>query len=297
MHEDFYPYGNFYFSLEIDGVEVAHFLEFSGLKTSGEVYDIPEGGMNNTVHKRPSQSKWENLTLKYATSASNELMIWRDKYLRDDFSGREGSSGAIVMYNNKREELRRYSFHGAWPVSWQGPDLNSGGSALAVETLEIAFDTLYIDGAKPPEPGPAPEPEPEPDPKEPLYTADIPFKFDSDEMKEPKGSQECKKVADSINSQDPPPPIVYIDAHTCTMGTYAYNLSLSKKRALATASKMSDDCPDTKFVSAGFSYAYPTASNATAGGRAANRRTEFFDTPAADRGRHEGDPGEKPKGP
>ena len=34
------PWGAYYFSLEIDDVEVEHFLECSGLKTSAEVFEI-----------------------------------------------------------------------------------------------------------------------------------------------------------------------------------------------------------------------------------------------------------------
>ena len=68
-----HPYGNYYFALEIsDGTgttEVAHFLECSGLKSTATVFEIEEGGMNGKTHKRVGQSKWENITLRYATSA------------------------------------------------------------------------------------------------------------------------------------------------------------------------------------------------------------------------------------
>ena len=44
----------------------------------------------------------------------------------------------------ERNEIRRYSFTNCWPVSWEGPQLNSGSSELAVETLEIAHEGLII---------------------------------------------------------------------------------------------------------------------------------------------------------
>jgi len=291
--EDLDPFGNYYFSLEIENTEVAHFMEFSGLKTSAEVFEIQEGGLNGAVHKMPGQSKYENLTLKYATSASQALAEWRDTYLRDDYSSRTNSSGAIVMRDNSGKEIRRYSFLEIWPVAWEGPSLASSGSAIAVESLEVAYDGLYIDGGDPPEPPPEPEPEPEPDPDEPLATEPIPFHFDSDKMK-PEGEAACERVAKSINSQDPPPPVVYIEGHTCTMGSFSYNLSLSKRRAAATKAKMSEKCPDTTFHSEGFSWKYPTASNATEAGRVQNRRTEFYETSYQERGRDTSDPGGKP---
>jgi phage tail-like protein len=284
--EDLDPFGNYYFSLEIGGVELAHFLEFSGLKTSAEVFEIKEGGYNGATHKLPGRSTFGNLTLKYATSASTQLAEWRDRYILDQFETRETDSAAIIMRNNKGDEVRRYSFNALWPVSWEGPSLSSGGSALAVETLELAFDAMVPDEKRDIEP----EPEPEPEKKEPqpLVTAPVPFHFDSDKMK-PEGEKACEDVHKSIMAQDPPPENVWIDAHTCTMGDFGYNLGLSEKRAKATAAKMQQKAKDAgknvTYHAMGFSYRYPATSNATKEGREANRRSEFFGESWQARGR------------
>ncbi|TNE90779.1 MAG: phage tail protein [Deltaproteobacteria bacterium] len=142
------PYGNYYFALEltVDGhkTEVAHFMECSGLKSTAEVFEIEEGGLNGRSHKRPGRSSWDNIVLRYATSASTFLLEWRDKYLQDKFDSRTKTSGAITLRNNAGEVVRRYEFMNAWPVSWEGPSFNSGSSELAVETLEIAHEGLTI---------------------------------------------------------------------------------------------------------------------------------------------------------
>lgn len=139
------PYGAHYFALELNGQQIAHFMECSGLKTVATVYEIEEGGLNGRTHKRPGQSRWENIVLRYATSASLELLEWRDEFVRDEFRAREGAnSGAIVLYDNAHQPIRRYSFTKAWPVSWEGPQLNSGSSELAVESLEIAHEGIVV---------------------------------------------------------------------------------------------------------------------------------------------------------
>jgi phage tail-like protein len=149
--DPFDPYGGYYFALEIsaDGAstEVAHFLECSGLKTSSQVFEIQEGGQNYRVHKMPGQSKWDNIVLKYATSASTFLLEWRDAYLQDQFDKRKRYSGSIALMDNAGKVLRRYHFTDAWPVSWEGPSLSAGSSDLAVETLEIAHSGVWIDKA------------------------------------------------------------------------------------------------------------------------------------------------------
>ncbi len=156
------PYGSYYFALEINGAQVGHFQECSGLKNSSAVFEIEEGGLNGKTHKRPGQSKWENLVLKCATSASQFLISWRDLYLQDlyakptmgakdpgendmsrDWWG--STSGAISLMSNDGKVIRRYSFKDAWPVSWEGPSLNATASGLAIETLEIAHSGLVVE--------------------------------------------------------------------------------------------------------------------------------------------------------
>lgn len=153
--EDWDPYGNYYFALEINGAEIAHFQECSGLKNASAVFEIEEGGLNGKVHKRPGQSKWDNIVLKCATSASQFLVEWRDLYLQDmyakptvgpdkrDWWGT--TTGAISLKRNDGKVIRRYSFVEAWPVSWEGPALNSTASGLAIETLEIAHGGLTVE--------------------------------------------------------------------------------------------------------------------------------------------------------
>ena len=142
--EDTDPYGNYYFALEINSTEVAHFMECSGLKTTAEVFEIEEGGLNGRSHKRPGRSKWDNIVLRYASSTSTFLLEWRDRYLQDKFAERKSTTGVIKLMNNAGEVLRRYEFVNAWPVSWEGPSLSSGSSELAVESLEIAHEGLTI---------------------------------------------------------------------------------------------------------------------------------------------------------
>lgn len=139
-----YPYGNHYFALEVNKQEVAYFIECSGLKSATTVFEIEEGGMNGRTHKRPGQSKWENIVLRCATQASWSLLEWRDKIMQDKFESTEMYSGSIKLLNHDGKVVRRWSFAKAWAVSWEGPALNAGGSELAIETLEIAHDGLTV---------------------------------------------------------------------------------------------------------------------------------------------------------
>lgn len=136
------PEGNFVFSLEINGAEVAQFKECSGLKSTTDVYEIVEGGMNATTHKLPGQSRWGNITLRYGVTNNGYMLDWRNQVLQDAFADRR--NGSIVMRTLQMEEVRRYNFVKAWPVSWDGPSFDAGAADLAMESLELAHHGITV---------------------------------------------------------------------------------------------------------------------------------------------------------
>lgn len=138
------PEGNFIFALEIDGIEIAQFLECSGLKSHTEVFELQEGGMNHSVHKLPGQSRWDNIQLRYGVTSDVSLIKWRGEILQDDFGGGSRRNGSIVLKNNSMEVVRRYNFVGAWPVAWEGPSLSASGSELAIEMIELAHHGITV---------------------------------------------------------------------------------------------------------------------------------------------------------
>lgn len=276
---DLDPWGNYYFSLELDETEVAHFREVSGIKTSATMYEIEEGGFNGHVHKRVAQSRWENIVLKQASSVSTALVEWRDKFIQDKWDSRPNTTGAIVMRDNSGSELRRFTFVGAWPVSWEGPQFASGASDIAVETLEIAHEGLYIGG----KPKPQPEPEVVEEPKN--FAPDtIEFENDSAELT-PEGEETVAEISKSIEESEKKE--FWIEGHTNDLGpggkgsdqSHAYNQKLSQERAEAVAARLKAQHPDATFHVTAHSFDHPKASNSTPGGQAANRRTDVFDGP------------------
>ena len=141
------PEGNFVFALELQdssgkNAEVAQFREVSGLKSTTQVFELEEGGQNHRVHKLPGQSRWDNITLRYAVCADISLLTWRNEVLADEFGKRR--NGSIVMKTLGGEEVRRYNFFSGWPVTWEGPSFNAESAELAVETLEIAHGGIQV---------------------------------------------------------------------------------------------------------------------------------------------------------
>lgn len=265
------PWGAYYFSLEIDDIDVAHFLECSGLKTSAEVVEIEEGGYLSNVHKRTGRSKWENIILKRAVYTGHLFEEWRDYYMQIPSGGwarRATSTAAIVMRANDGTELRRYSIVQPWPVSWEGPSLSSGGSALAEETLEIAHEGILF--GRPP--APQPNPQPIPEPEEPFQPME--FEFDQAVLT-PDGQRALEDNVNQLN-EDPNAKTYYVEGHTCDLGSHAYNQNLSYQRALKAASDLKDGAKQNNYIPSGHSYDYPVAPNSNESNRCRNRRGNIY---------------------
>lgn len=73
------------------------------------------------------------------------------------------------------------------------------------------------------------------------------------------------------------PDAVKIDGHTDSVGSYEYNLVLSKRRAESVKGELVKLGMSAGLIKTeGFSYKYPITSNGTSAGRAANRRIEVL---------------------
>ena len=106
----------------------------------------------------------------------------------------------------------------------------------------------------------------------------VDFEFNSAQLTMP-AEQTLDQVASALHAQ--PELLVEIQGHTDSIGSDSYNLNLSRKRAEAVkAYLVSKGLADSSLTAQGYGKTKPIASNATAEGRAQNRRVEFVVTNA-----------------
>jgi phage tail-like protein len=132
------PYKNFRFRVEIDGIAQAGFAECTGLSTAVDVIEYREGG-DVHVRKLPGRAKFGNITLKRGVTNSHELQDWMKNLLQGQTDRRDGS---IVILDDAGQEVVRWHFWNAFPVKWEGPDLNAKGTDVAIESLEICVEGI-----------------------------------------------------------------------------------------------------------------------------------------------------------
>lgn len=134
------PMGKFRFKVEVDGITMAHFQSVSGLNHEIEVLEQQEGGVNEFMHKLPGQGRYPNLVLKLGWISGQMIEDWHMAFTKRPGSGRK--NGSIVLLDDAGNEAARWNFHRAWPVKWEGPSPDTSQSAIAVESIEIAYERL-----------------------------------------------------------------------------------------------------------------------------------------------------------
>lgn len=133
------PYLSFRFRVEIDNIIVANVSEVSGLQIEIETETYEEGGVNGFVHKFPKNIKYQPLILKRGITDLNDLWRWY-KNVRMGTITRK--SVAVVLMDSSKNDKWRWTFQGAYPVKWTGPELKSDSNTVAFESIELVHQGI-----------------------------------------------------------------------------------------------------------------------------------------------------------
>jgi phage tail-like protein len=137
------PYAQFNFLIEVEDLAVAGFTEVSGLNAESDIIEYREGSDLTRMRKLPALSKFGNITLKRGYTQSRELWEWRKSTL-DGATQRH--NGAIILLDEARNPVHRWEFFEAWISKYEGPALNASTAEAAVESIEIAVESLQLAG-------------------------------------------------------------------------------------------------------------------------------------------------------
>lgn len=130
----------FHFKVEIganpDDSDV-RFQEVTGLSAEVTTEEFREGGLNEHAHRLPTGAKYANLVLKRGYINDSALTKWiRDAV--EDFVFEPRDVG-VTLLNEEHLPLARWDFQRAYPVKWSLSDFKAQENALAIESLELAY--------------------------------------------------------------------------------------------------------------------------------------------------------------
>ena len=131
------PYKGYNFRVELDGITRAGFTDCTGLVSTQAPISYREGTDSLTGRKIPGTNVYSNITLKWGLSDDRELYDWRQKAADGTVQRKNGS---IVLLDDQGNEKIRWNFVQAWPTKWTGPTFSAAGTAIAIESIDIAHE-------------------------------------------------------------------------------------------------------------------------------------------------------------
>lgn len=140
------PLKVFRFTVEIDGMARAGFMECAGLERTTEEAEYREGGDNETPKKSAGLSKFGDLTLKRGQvldEGQNDFLNWAMEV--HDVASKGGSQRDyrrdidIVQYERGGTEVARWRVYETWPKKYKPfGDLNGLGNENSIQELVLA---------------------------------------------------------------------------------------------------------------------------------------------------------------
>jgi phage tail-like protein len=131
------PVGELRFQVVVDDDKtIGEFAEVSGLAVEYDIFEYAEGGQLGFVHKFRGGMKYPNLVLKRGVTYQTAFTDWF--FNQADLDREKRGNVTLNLLGEDGQTVRTWSFIGAFPVKWTGPNLNAKSTSVAMETLEIA---------------------------------------------------------------------------------------------------------------------------------------------------------------
>ncbi|TAG05191.1 MAG: phage tail protein [Cytophagia bacterium] len=139
---ELWPIPKFHFTVQWEGVNLG-FQEVSGLKLTTDMIEYRTGNDPTFIKQRvPGLKKFENVTLKKAMFKNDTALY--DWYADVQKNPERRKDITIQLLDEQGAPLIVWTIVKAFPLSISGPDLNSTGNELAVETLELAHEGITM---------------------------------------------------------------------------------------------------------------------------------------------------------
>lgn len=133
------PLRNFRFRVEIDGITQAGFTEAAGFDSTVDVVEYREGSDPIFFRKLPGLNRYGSIQLRWGVTDSRELFDWFKEIVAGNILRKRVS---VISVDEGGNDKARWEFENAWPSRYDAPDFNARGTEVAIEELDIVFETM-----------------------------------------------------------------------------------------------------------------------------------------------------------
>ncbi len=140
------PYLGYGFLVDLgdgaDGEVAGGFQQVSGIGTWIDQVLYRNGNDREAAPRvLPGLRHYPNLVLR--RGVIGDLRLWQ--WIQEQPPARR--TVTITLLDEQRNAVLRYRLLRAWPCKWEGPSLNGQASDVALETLELTYEGLSVEGA------------------------------------------------------------------------------------------------------------------------------------------------------
>jgi len=137
-----WPLPKFYFSVKI-GDNTVSFQEVSGLDSEARPIEYRHGDSPSFYPiKMPGLGKVGNVTMRKGIFV-NDTALW-DWFNQIKMNTIARQTVVISLLDQTAAPKMVWTLNNAWPTKVTGTDLKSEGNEVAVESVEVAYETLVI---------------------------------------------------------------------------------------------------------------------------------------------------------
>ncbi len=137
---------NFYVNLQLGGgggvICDAEFAECDGLEMTMEPKTIREGGNNCRQIHLVGPVSYGQLTLKRGMTENFQLWRWFEQVQQN--RGLRASGDVLMLSSDHKRADVRFKVSGCLPVKLKAPALNAKDGQIAIEEMQIAYETLHL---------------------------------------------------------------------------------------------------------------------------------------------------------
>ena len=151
-----HPFTTFNFRIAITYGDLAHpvcsgeFAECDGLELTIEPKTIREGGNNRRPIHLVGPVSYGQLTLKRGMTDDFGLWEWFESVQKTDGHGLRATIEIAIQTPDAHPDARAdrvvFTLKGCMPVKLKAPGLNAKDGLIAVEEMQVAYETLTRDG-------------------------------------------------------------------------------------------------------------------------------------------------------
>jgi phage tail-like protein len=138
-----WPLPKFYFSVQLGDGGTVGFQEVTGLDSETRPIEYRHGDSPSFYPiKMPGLGRVGNVTMRKGIFVNDSTFwTWYDEIKLNTIARR---TVVVSLLDETGAPKMTWTLNNAWPTRIVGTDLNSEGNEVAVESLEIAYETLTV---------------------------------------------------------------------------------------------------------------------------------------------------------